>query len=201
MSAWQELIIEGPEQVVRAFVVGVAAGRGLASAGVFGHDCDLVPESLGERLKTLLSGGSHHVLLAAEELAAPLSAALARNGAEVGLRLDGRRQVSALRFSFRVEVFSRDLAREIRADLLSSLPAAVKIENLSEGDESHPEAHGAELYAPLHAYVYRASGVFVGQPAEILPLRRRARERDFVTVGGIEVEGTPANLALAGGLE
>ena len=50
MSNWQELVIEGSERSVRAFVIGFVAGRGEPTGGVFGSDLPLAPESFGERL-------------------------------------------------------------------------------------------------------------------------------------------------------
>jgi hypothetical protein len=189
MSAWQELVIEGPEAACRAFVAGFAAGRGVKAQGVFGHDCGLAHESFGERLRALVAGGSHHAFFAPTELATPLASALAGRGAAVGLRLEQRRTVKTMSFGFRIEVFSHAVAAAIRRDVLRKLPTAVRVEELNEVEEENPSAHGTELYAPVHAYIYRASGRFVGQPPGILAIRERVARRDCVTIGGLHVDG------------
>jgi hypothetical protein len=84
------------------------AGRGERDSGVFGSQLDIEPESLGERLKALFKAGSYHLFFAPEWIAVPLADALAERGAEVGLRLERRRLVEAIAFSFRAEVFSRE---------------------------------------------------------------------------------------------
>jgi len=189
MSEWHELWVEGPEKAVRAFVAGFLTGRGAAGGAIFGADHALDPESLGERLKELFGTGAHHVVLVAEPLAGALAEVLAARGSEVGLRLERRRAIDSASFPFRVETFSRALAREIRAALLEALPPTVTVEALAESEETHPDAHGPEPFAPLHEYTYRASGRITGQLPDVLEIRRRARERDFVEVGALRLEG------------
>jgi hypothetical protein len=184
--SWHELVIEGSEKAVRAFVVGFAAGRGERDAGVFGRDLGVEPESFGERLRSLFAAGSHHLLLAPGTLAAALADALAQHGAAVGLSLEHRRVVEFATFEFRTEVYSRELAPEIRG-ALKSLPAGVRVEDLSEAEEIHPEAHGPEPFAPLHEYVYRGSGRITGSVEGVLEMWGRIHERDFLEMSGFRI--------------
>src|SRR5437879_1587809 len=71
MTAWHELVVEGAERTLRAFVAGFLAGRGEHAGGVFGSDIALAAGSFGERLKALFAAGSHQVFLAPEPLAVP----------------------------------------------------------------------------------------------------------------------------------
>ena len=188
MSNWQEVVIEGPERTVRAFVLGFVAGRGEpGGGGVFGSDLPLEPESFGERLKALFAAGSHHIVLAPERLAAPLADALAQRGAQVGLRLEHRRAVVSAEFSFRAEVFSREVAAQIRRELLDTLPAGVRVEGLSEAEELHPEARGPEPFAPLHEYAYRVSGRIVGSIEGVLQVWETIHYRDFLEISGFRI--------------
>src|SRR5437016_1294953 len=132
MAEWHELVVEGTERTLRAFVAGFLAGRGEHAGGVFGSDVALAAGSLGGR------------------------------GRELGLAVERRRLVESARFSFRAEAFSREVAAQIRGALLTALPAGVRVEQRSEKEESHPEAHGPEPFAPLHEYIYRVSGDIVG---------------------------------------
>jgi len=189
MAAWHELVIEGAEEACRAFTIGFAAGRRVTREPVFGRDCGLEHASFGARIRALLAGGSHHVVLAAKELAEPLAGALAACGAAAGLRLERRRVVESMHFGFRVEAYARRIANGIRRDLIDNPPAGVRIEDLSESESEDRSARGTELYSPVHAYIYRASGRFVGRPAEILELRKRASGRDFIEIHGLHVDG------------
>jgi hypothetical protein len=181
MSTWQEVVIEGPERTARAFVAGFLAGR-RGSGGVFARDLPLEPASLGERLKALFLAGSHDVFLAPEAVAAALADALEQRGRDVGLRLERRRTIVSIQFMFRAEVFSRDVAAEIRRELLDAIPPGARVEGLSEAEEIHPEARGPEPFAPLHSYVYRVSGRIVGSVEDVLPLWERIHTRDFIRI-------------------
>jgi hypothetical protein len=189
-TAWHEIVIHGHEDVARAFVGGVVAGSGLGGA-VFARDLELADESLGERLRELFAAGSHHAVFAPDPLAVRLAEALERYGADLGLALGSRRQVVGARFHFRAEVYSRDLAQALRSAVSTALPEGVVIERLTEGEEEVPEAHGAELYAPMHEYTYRAAGEVVGPLPGVLEVRRRARERNFTEVGPVHLETRP----------
>jgi len=180
MAEWHELVIEGTERTLRAFVAGFLAGRGERSGGgVFGSDVALEPASLGERLRGLFMAGSHHVFLAPEATAVPLAQALGACGAELGLTPERRRRVESAKFSARAEAFSRDVAGRIRAALLDNLPAGVRAEQRSETEETHPEARGPEPFAPLHAYIYRVAVDIVGSCEGVLRVWERARTLDF----------------------
>src|SRR5438876_6169315 len=67
MAEWHELVVEGTERTLRAFVAGFLAGRGEHAGGVFGSDVALAAGSLGERLRALFAAGSHRVFLARSE--------------------------------------------------------------------------------------------------------------------------------------
>jgi hypothetical protein len=187
MSIWHELVIEGSEKTLRAFVVGFVAGRGEAVGGVFGSDLPLEGESFGERLRALFAAGSHHVFLAPEGLALSLADAVTQRGPSVRLRLERHRVVQATEFSFRAEVYSREVATEIRAALLDALPSGVRVEGLSEAEEIHPEAHGPEPFAPLHSYVYRISGRISGSFEGVLTVWERSHEREFLEISSFRV--------------
>jgi len=190
MAVWHELIIAGGEDACRAFVAGVAAGRGSAANPIFGRDCHLAPERLGERLRALFVGGSHHVVFVPEPLAAAVATAVRERGATVGLRLERRRIVRSMYFDFRVEAFSREVMKKIRRTLISGLPSGIRVDDLVESSEQDPSAEGAEMYSPAHEFVYRASGRVAGLPPAIFDVRALAAKLDFVTVYELHVQST-----------
>jgi hypothetical protein len=187
-SRWHELGLKGPEKVVRAFVAGFTAGHGGGPA-IFMTDVDIDTESLTERLRELFAAGSHHGLLAPEAFAEALAVAVKEEGAEAGIHLERRRVIEAASFPFRVEAYARDVARQLRGALVEALPDGVGVEDLVETEEKNPEARGAELYAPLHEFVYRASGRVRGPLAGVLEVWRRARGHDFAEVGPLALAG------------
>ena len=188
MPGWSELVIEGAAKAARAFVIGFAAGREAPQAVFVGDDLALEPASLGARLRDLFTAGSHHVFLVPDDLAAPLEAAIRTCGADVGLRVERSRPIDSVGFTFSVEAYSPDVAADIRAALIAMRPSSVRIEQLSENEERHPEAHGAEPFAPLHEYIYRASGRIVGPPDAVIRMYRDARTQDFVETNALHID-------------
>jgi hypothetical protein len=189
MATWRVLVLTGSEDAVRAFALGFAAGRGEPGDAVLGGDVGVEPASFGERLKELFGAGGHHVVFAPEPLASALALAVQQFGGAVGLGLERSRSVAETSFGVRIETFSRALADEVRAILRTSLPDGVLLDGLTEQEEEHPEAHGAELYAPLHAYAYRATGRITGVLPGVLDVRRRLAEFEFVQLEPLDVRG------------
>ena len=190
MTLWHALVVEGPLQETRGFATGFVAGRGGRTDVLFGRDIDLeqTHESLGGRLRALFTGNAHEVVLVPDDIAAELATALRTRGAESGLRLLAEYVVTAASVGFQVEVFSHSLARAIRQDLLDGVVPGVRIEDRVEAEEKHPDAKAADRYAPMHHYVFRASGRFVGELPAVLEMRRRARGHDFVEVERVRLE-------------
>jgi hypothetical protein len=189
MRVWHELVVEGAERTLRAFVAGFLAGSGEHAGGVFGSDIALAAGSLGERLKALFAAGSHQVFLAPEALAVAVARALGERGGELGLALERHRSIESAKFAFRAEAFSRDVAAQVRGALLTALPGGVRVEQRSEQEETHPEAHGPEPFAPLHEYVYRVSGDIVGPFEGVFQVWQRARTLECVETGSLHLEG------------
>jgi hypothetical protein len=183
MTAWNEVVVHGSAAAVRAFAAGVAAVRGEATPLVFGDDVGIEHASLGEKLRALLTAGTHVVVLGPAGATDAFIDALARDGAGAGLKLERKRPLTDARFGFTLQTFNREQANAARAALLESLPLGVKIDGLAQAEETHPDANGVELYAPLHAYAYRASGLIAGPVPGVLEVRRRAAAVDGVDVG------------------
>ena len=185
MAEWHELLIEGPEQVVRAFVCGFMAGAGKVSGGIFGQDLPLEPGALGERLRNLIAARSHQMFLAPRSLAEPLARALREHGTGAAIRLEQRRVIDEAAMSFRVETYSRENAAHMRQLFFESIPAGVHVTRESEAEEVHPDARGPEPFAPLHAYTYRVSGRIHGSIEGVTEMWERIRDQDFIEIGAM----------------
>jgi hypothetical protein len=188
MSAWHEVNLKGSEKAIRAFVAGLA-GTERGMEVVFLGDLDVAPESFGERLRGLFAAGTHHGVLAPAAVSDALVAAVEAHGADAGIAVERRRVMESASFTFRVEAYARDVARELRAALVESLPEGVRVEDLVERKEEHPDARGAELYARLHEFVYHATGRVEGALPGVLEMWRRARELDFAEGSALTLRG------------
>jgi hypothetical protein len=188
MSDWHAIVVDGGAHAVRGFVSGFAGDRGVDPARVLlADDVGVEPESLGERLLHLLRLEHHHLVLAPDDLADALVAALARAGREAGLALRERHRIARTHFRCSAETFSRDVAHDVHV-LLASPPAGVTIADLDERAETHADEKGLAMRAPGHAYAYRAHGRVVGKLEGVLAVRRALERIECVVLEPVQLE-------------
>ena len=190
MADWHAIVVEGPDALLRAFTAGFLAGRGeVREAVLHGPDVGLEAGSLGERLHALLHGGRHEVLLVEARLGAALASALGDQAGDLGIRVTDHTGIASASFAFSAETPAREAASRIKA-ALRHVPAGVALTD-DEREEIDPDAAGLELYAPVHAYIFRASGRITGTFDGVLMMQRQLRALDFVTVERLELVETP----------
>lgn len=183
MSRWYELSIEGSEQALEELLAGQrAVADGL---GVLGSELRLESESLSERILDVLGAKTHHLLFSPGDHARLLAEALAGRS---DLRLERLREVEGGSFPFEAKAYARDVAQTIKSSLHDALPPGISLEDLQESETVEPEAKGVELYAPVHDYVYRASGTVRGSLPGVLEMHRRLTEMEFCKPGEIAIE-------------
>lgn len=188
MNAWHEIIVECPERILRAFVVGYEFGEGHREGLILGCDLDLEKSSLSERVRSLFEAGSHQLIFAQADVADRLARLIQRSGEEAGITLDSVREVTGARFELGAEAYSKEVTAMIRQNLFEDVPGGVELRDLKESEEVDPEARGAELYAPMHDYTYRAGTTVSGPFPAILEMHRRASDLDFVHAGPIHID-------------
>ena len=188
MSDWHAIVIDGGEAAVRGFVAGFLGDRGADPSRILvGKDVGVEPETFGERVRTLLTGGRHHLVLVPDDLVAALADALDRGGATVRLRLAEHHRVAAASFGFSIETYARDVGTAVHALLDAPLPG-VEVADRSEAWESHPDEQGIELYAPGHPYGYHARGRIRGALDAVVATRRRFAEIEAVHLEPLHLE-------------
>ena len=108
---------------------------------------------------------------------------------ELGLVVRADRPVGRAYFHYRFRVYNRALARKIKT-LLGELPDSIEQLEAVEKEESRPKAAGPEAYAPEHDYVYSGHGELetVRGVEELITLRRRLAERNWIEVSKIRLE-------------
>ena len=186
MSAWEAVVVDGHERDLRAFVAGFAGDRGVDPGMlVLGDDVGLEAGSVGEWLLELIGKG-HHVVLAPATLARALADAIGESGDAVGLAVERTHPVSGARFDVRVKTFSREVASAARS-ALDPPPPGVRLEARQESEQTTAEAHGVELYAPVHDYTYAVSARVAGPLSGVLEVRRRLAEIEAATLEPLHV--------------
>jgi hypothetical protein len=181
------IIVDGPEGTWRPFLAGFLAGRAVDRAAVvYGSDLPLDHGSLGERLRALLPGGRREALLLVDAEIGPAVAEALRAAEDLGVRVVEHARLAAAWFRFVAETPSREAAARIHALVTSPPPGVMLVDE--EREELDPEAGGVELYAPAHAYTFRARGRVTGALEGVVAIHRQLRDTDFVTVEAIHLE-------------
>ncbi len=182
--SWELFVVKGDKAIVRGFVHGFVWGAG-DPRGVF---CEAELPLERESLARFLKLGPHQRLLVRGALAGQLAQAIENAHEELELKLVERRRVQKLSFEAQARVFSQEQAAEIRQLFFETIPSSVAVADVKEEETRDVSAKGAELYAPVHHYEYRASCTFSGPPEDILALHHKLFGRDFIEVGDIHVE-------------
>ncbi|MEP0775697.1 MAG: hypothetical protein HRF46_15225 [Acidobacteriota bacterium] len=189
MSTWHQLVVSGNEKALRGFVAGFEAARGQRIEIAFGSDLGIAASSLATRVRDLLApGASHHAIYASTATAGELVRALAARGQEVGLTVVNQSEVLGASFSFEAKTASPEIAQAIRGQVLAALPEGVEAVGVTISETHHPESRGAELYAPEHAFEFRAAGGFRGPFPGVVELHRRARSFEHITVSPLTLD-------------
>jgi hypothetical protein len=174
---WYELLIEGSEDALEPLLAD-------PPDVIRGSELRLAEASVADRILEFLHAQTHHLVFASETRARWLIQAIRQNP---DLKLEGIREVVGGRFGFKAEAYNREIGQKIHDALNTDLPAGVDCIDL-EKEETHPEAKGVELFAPIHEYVYKARGTIVGTPPGILEMDRRLCRLDFVHEEPLELE-------------
>ena len=181
-TSWYEFLIEGPEESVRE---ALSAIQDEGEKPIPGSDLALHACSLPERILDFLRTRTHQIVFVPDAQARELAREIEERPE---IRLERLCEVVEVRFDFHAETYSREMADRIREAIHGQIPPGVRLEGFEESELSDPEAKGVELYTPVHAYTYKASGRFVGSPPGIFELHQRIREIDFVKEGELEIE-------------
>ncbi|MBD3236405.1 MAG: hypothetical protein GF330_06865 [Candidatus Eisenbacteria bacterium] len=190
MQSYRELVFEGSLPVVRAFLVGLAIGRNWSAEMLFCDEVGIAAESRGHRLleKLHLEKDLTHVLVPERQVEAVHEAIRAARG-RTGLRLRADRGLRGAGFHYEFETFSRPVAARIRR-LLAQRPESVTVEDCEQREEEHPEARGAEGYAPAHDYVFAGCGNAWGPFTDLLTWHRLLAKHEWMQVSKIRFAGS-----------
>jgi hypothetical protein len=175
---WYELLIEGPEDALESLLARDP------EAVIRGSELRLAESSLADRILEFLHAQTHHLVFASAAQARELAREIRGRS---DLKLENIREVLGGRFGFKAEAYNREIGQKIHEALNTDLPPGIDCIDL-EKEETHPDAKGVELFAPVHEYVYKARGTIVGTPPGILEMNRRLCRLDFVHEEPVELE-------------
>lgn len=189
MQGYRELVFEGSLAEVRAFLTGLSLGRGWSTGILFCEEHGIAAESRGRRLleKLHLEKDVTYVMVP-ERQAAAVRAAVRAARSLIGIHLRADRAVRQAEFRYEFETYSRSVAARVRR-LLAERPSTLTVADCEQREEEHPEARGAEGYAPAHDYICAGSGRAQGPLGDLLAWRNRLAKHEWLRLGKITFGG------------
>lgn len=169
-----EAVLNSDARFLKGFLQGYLAGSGKSWRFFIGSEAGIATDSLAEKLKELIGLGQdhQHVIIELEYLEILKQDAAA--AAQAGLTTEPEilKPIAAGEFFLRIKDASREDAAAIRALIQGKSPALV-VSEWQEKEQVHEEGRGVELYAPLHDYLYQASGLVSGEISALIDLRQK----------------------------
>lgn len=185
---YYEVVIEGSLDLVKGFIMGFLAGRGMKGGAFFDVMCRIDgPCTTGPLIRLASTHGNVHVVIVGSELHDILIAALNKREHVIPLLIKKVRQVLSAAFDCTFQTYSPEIGAEIKA-IVSSIPVGVDKSEFEMHEKLDPEGKGVELYTPLHDYELTGKGRISGSVGGVLDLYQRLER--FEVVGLEELELT-----------
>lgn len=179
-----ELVLHGPVDRAVAFVEGFWRGADAAGPVWFTGREQVDHEGFMERLRERLTRDTHVIL--PKGLAEALIAELGKADT-VQLEVVGIRPIDHGELAVEFECYTRDEAAAVRRTVEAELPERVRLEGYDVSEEVHDDARGVELYSPVHDYICRGAGRYVGPVGGIVAMARRLADQSFIHPGAIQL--------------
>jgi len=181
MATFCEIVIKGDDRDLVPYLSGFAAAA-RARGVYFAEEAGLHLKPLRERIHH--HGEVHHVICT-EALRGVLHDALAKAAPRYRFEIKDERKVERATFSFKVETPSREVAKAVK-DAVAKPPRGVAVTGFTPREVLNPDAKGAEVYSPVHDYVFSAEGTVDGDIG-VIEMRQKLATIDFVECDEIEL--------------
>ncbi len=193
MKTYYDLVLEGPEDVIKSFVEGFIKGSGLEGEAVIIPEGHIEKRSgLGQILKIIHLKESESHLVAEQRLFTAITEAVKTEKEKIAIKVVSYTQIISASFDFSFKAFSLQTAEEIKR-ALKDIPEDVKLEYSKWQEEIRPDAKEKEAYAPEHDYELHASGRVQGNPAHIFAFHERLEAIEMIEAGPIRLNHGETN--------
>lgn len=188
MKTYYEVVVGGPLDLVKGFVIGFLEGKGITGETFFEEEYHVEDDSPLDFLMHLVgSKDDSSTVIVEAGLHEMLYAALNNRRKEISLEVKSIREITGAFFRFSFKTYSRETGQEV-IRLFSELPEGVSMEAGYAPQEKVTSAgKGAEAYAPLHDYELKAKGGVSGAVRGVFELHRRAECFEVIELDDIEL--------------
>ena len=184
-----ELVITGHEDFVKGLLRGIAAGAKSSSRIMFNNEHNINQSTIAKRIKKFFDASSTHTHVVLDESIVNLiEKVLAEEGEKLKVSIVSKLKLIAASFSFKYSAYAENLGKTLKS-IFEDLNESVSMSADYDPKETiHPEAKGAEGYAPEHDYEIYAKGTVRGDLNEIIKLYERCEKEPLVKSEKIELE-------------
>ena len=189
IEEYVEVVLEGPFDFIKGFVLGFMEGRGISGDVIFEEAGSAKGDVFVRLLRFVrLEQDRVHLIVGAgiHEL---LKEALEKRQDEAPIRIVRVRKIGEARFGFRYRTYSRPFGDELK-NLFQNLPEGLHLEGYEPKETLRPESKAIEAYAPEHPYAVEASGTVSGRAKEAIDLYNHLGRYEIVELGDIEMDGS-----------
>jgi len=192
IKEYVEVVLDGPIDFIKGFVLGFLEGRGITGDVIFEEAGRSQGDVFVRLLRFIRLEEDHVHLIVGAGIHELLKEALEKRQDEAPVRIVRVRKIGEARFDFRFRTFSRALGEELK-DLFRNLPGVLQLRGYEPKETLRPESKAIEAYAPEHPYALEASGAVSGRAKEAIDLYNLLGRYEVVELGNLEMTGEPGS--------
>lgn len=186
---YYEVVIEGNLDLMKGFVMGFLAGRGIEGGVSFDRESHVEEESaVGHLLRLVGVRDNTFTVIIGSGLHDLLVAALKKHQPVIPMRILKVREVLSAAFTCEFRSYSREVGAQLK-EILSGIPAGADGKSgFKMHEKLDPEGKGVEMFTPLHDYELTGKGRISGSVKKVLDLYHRLGRFEVVELGELELE-------------
>ncbi len=185
---YYEIVVEGPFDLIKGFVVGFLEGRGIQGEAIFGEDHHVENEGrFGQLMRLIGIKGDRVHLIVGEGFMNILKEGIERRGHELALKIVSEKKIIQASFGFRYKAYKKDLGEQL-ISLFGDPPVGLSVADYESKETLLPEGKGVEAYAPLHEYEVNGSGRIYGSIKDVIGFYGTVEHRSMVELDAIKLE-------------
>jgi len=183
-----EIVIEGPFDLIRGFIIGFLEGRKVEGAIIFEREHHIKRESELEQLLRVIHVEEDRVHMIIEEaIYRLLCEALDNRKHMIKLKIISEREIVRAHFNFTYAAYAKRFGDELK-NLFSKMPEGVQLEGYQPEEIERETKDSTAGYAPEHNYEIKAKGRVSGPAHEVIDFYDKIEHNDWIGLKEIELE-------------
>ena len=185
---YYEIVIEGPFDLIKGFIIGFFEGRKIGGAIIFEREHHVKREDGLEHLLRAIHIEEDRVhILMSERTFRILDQALNNRKHMIKLKVVSEKEIVRAHFNFTYAAYAKRFSNELK-ELFSNLPEGVRLEGYQPDEIERETKDSTAGYAPLHKYEIKAKGRVNGPAHEVIDFYGKIEHNDWIEPEEIELE-------------